>query len=321
MARFGRLCRRRRILTYVFIVIIVALIFMLFQMLSYKFINHGTKKTRNEHGNKIYAVKKKVKSAVLGVSSSDEALYKPDALGHFVCLDKSVSIQFSRVNDDFCDCLSDGSDEPATDACPNGRFYCETEEKYIPSSRVNDGICDCCDASDEWNEDISRAKVRGHPATRDFNTAPCIDTCGDLIKRQEQEAYIQKTGAKLKQQYIQAGINHQNGKYGEHGEFYRLSQTCFERKEGITQYTVCPFKSVSQYQNRHTFQLGEKPVMTKEGEETVLRMERGDKRNCPSGTTRTSLIYFSCGLSDQVLEIREDDVCIYKVKFMTPAAC
>ena len=41
------------------------------------------------------------------------------------------------------------------------RFYCEIEEKFIPSSRVNDGICDCCDASDEWNEDISREKARG----------------------------------------------------------------------------------------------------------------------------------------------------------------
>ena len=51
----------------------------------------------------------------------------------------------------------------------------------------------------------------GNPATRDFNTAPCIDTCGDLYKRREQEAYIQKEGAKLKQKYIQAGINHQNG--------------------------------------------------------------------------------------------------------------
>ena len=51
----------------------------------------------------------------------------------------------------------------------------------------------------------------GNPATRDFNTAPCIDTCGDFIKRQEQDAYVHKMGARLKQQYVAAGINHQNG--------------------------------------------------------------------------------------------------------------
>ena len=91
-------------------------------MLSYKFINRPTKIASKQHGN-INAERKpkRVKAAVLGVRSSDDRYYKADASGRFQCRDESAWIQFSRVNDDFCDCLSDGSDEPGTDACPNGR--------------------------------------------------------------------------------------------------------------------------------------------------------------------------------------------------------
>ena len=99
----------------------------------------------------------------------------------FTCNDGSV-IDLSRVNDDYCDCIS-GEDEPGTSACSGnsdyGRgvaststntnensnggsddnesqkgqlFYCMNDgfmEKSIFTSRVNDGICDCCDGSDE----------------------------------------------------------------------------------------------------------------------------------------------------------------------------
>ena len=107
----------------------------------------------------------------------DERLY----LGPlFTCLDGSKTIPFAYVNDEFCDCLGDGSDEPGklrylprvnftprrsgalhcvthklntfascgaligTAACPAGRFWCHNKGHkgaFVPSSRVNDGIC------------------------------------------------------------------------------------------------------------------------------------------------------------------------------------
>ena len=51
------------------------------------------------------------------------------------------------INDDYCDCTGDGSDEYLTSACSfvsNSMFTCENKgykSVRIFSSRVNDGVC------------------------------------------------------------------------------------------------------------------------------------------------------------------------------------
>lgn len=100
-----------------------------------------------------------------GVSISRAPLYQPGDT--FTCFDGSLTIPFSRVNDDYCDC-KDASDEPGTSACPNGFFHCTNaghKPLDIPSSRVNDGICDCCDMSDEYSPS---------------STTKCVNTCHQL---------------------------------------------------------------------------------------------------------------------------------------------
>ncbi|XP_065363262.1 uncharacterized protein LOC135956639 [Calliphora vicina] len=96
---------------------------------------------------------------IRGIRLFDYDSYKPNFEGKFRCLDGSLEIPFDRVNDDYCDCERDGSDEPSTNACSKGRYYCKYQKRHITgrgrdlfvhSSRVNDGICDCCDGSDEW---------------------------------------------------------------------------------------------------------------------------------------------------------------------------
>ena len=55
--------------------------------------------------------------------------YVPDADNMFKCLSSNdKKIPFDWVNDDYCDCPEDGSDEPATGACQNGKFYCTIKD-------------------------------------------------------------------------------------------------------------------------------------------------------------------------------------------------
>lgn len=71
----------------------------------------------------------------------DAVFYEP--FKPFTCLDKSATIPWAKVNDDYCDCL-DGSDEPGTSACPDMEFYCpntDHEGVFIHSSFVNDMVC------------------------------------------------------------------------------------------------------------------------------------------------------------------------------------
>ena len=91
-----------------------------------------------------------------GTRDQDISRYLPNARGKFVCFASKTEINFFKINDNYCDCPADGSDEPGTNACNNGVFNCESSSSQltvkIPSYKVNDGFCDCCDGSDEWAE-------------------------------------------------------------------------------------------------------------------------------------------------------------------------
>lgn len=62
-----------------------------------------------------------------GVGPTQAALYSGQG-GKFTCKDGSKIIPFSQVNDNYCDCPGDGSDEPGSraqiaDACKSGPFW------------------------------------------------------------------------------------------------------------------------------------------------------------------------------------------------------
>lgn len=58
-----------------------------------------------------------------GVRHRDLARYQSNAQRTFQCLRSGELLPDAKLNDDYCDC-ADGSDEPATNACPTGVFYC-----------------------------------------------------------------------------------------------------------------------------------------------------------------------------------------------------
>lgn len=129
-----------------------------------------------------------------GVPLSRASLYDPHK--DFTCFDGTLTIPFSQVNDDYCDC-PDASDEPGTSACPDGTFHC-TNAGYkplnLPSSRVNDGICDCCDASDEY----ANTHVK------------CENNCAELGRSAREEAQrkaeLIKAGKQLRADLAQQGV-------------------------------------------------------------------------------------------------------------------
>lgn len=64
-----------------------------------------------------------------GIRLRDYDLYNPSIMAMFKCLKSGVMIPIAKVNDDYCDCPEDGSDEPETNACIDGRFYCAYQKR------------------------------------------------------------------------------------------------------------------------------------------------------------------------------------------------
>lgn len=86
------------------------------------------------------------------------ALLALPAAADIACGGEGKSVPDSHVNDDYCDCELEGTDEPRTGACANQPFVCANKPASaltIPASRVNDGVCDCCDGTDEDSAHIS----------------------------------------------------------------------------------------------------------------------------------------------------------------------
>ena len=110
-----------------------------------------------------YSLNLSLGASLRGVDPALAARYE-SSKGSFTCFDRSKSLPFGQVNDNFCDCL-DGSDEPGklwcclsneqcmvssihfpagTSACANGVFYCRNrghEPLRVNASMVDDGIC------------------------------------------------------------------------------------------------------------------------------------------------------------------------------------
>ena len=103
------------------IVALLALIVLLLQTLSILV-------SEPQHLNKLRETEAKLKrrplSTIVGANPNSKHRYVPDENNLFKCFTSSKLIPFEWINDDYCDCDLDGSDEPGTDACQNGKFYC-----------------------------------------------------------------------------------------------------------------------------------------------------------------------------------------------------
>nr|XP_054750471.1 uncharacterized protein LOC129256245 [Lytechinus pictus] len=317
--------RRRRWSRYLCLLVFATVIYFIFQGTYLRALNNNSADKLEIDGGDSIKVKHEKSLTILGVRSDDLLHYVPDKDGLFHCIDGSAKVPMMAVNDEYCDCPLDGSDEPGTDACPHARFYCEHNNKFLPSGKVNDGICDCCDGSDEWKIGLGSVKVKGFPLSDVIQHAPCVDTCSKLVDREREDQRVRQIGLRLKQQYIARAQGHlsKNSQdiYGKQGEFYQLSKECFDHADYAASYHICPFHKVEQTQNGHMFKLGSKGQWdTSRVDKLVLVMMGGDGRGCPGDGRRTE-IEFSCGLSNSITKLFEEAKCVYTVHFLTPAAC
>ncbi|KAJ6636235.1 Glucosidase 2 subunit beta, partial [Pseudolycoriella hygida] len=54
------------------------------------------------------------KKIIRGIRLRDYDLYNPSIMAMFKCMMSKELIPIEKVNDDYCDCPEDGSDEPET---------------------------------------------------------------------------------------------------------------------------------------------------------------------------------------------------------------
>eukprot|EP01084_Bolivina_argentea_P170622 295656_1 len=143
----------------------------------------------------------------IGVHPNECDRYDSNKDPYFYCggsKDKKIPMKY--VNDDYCDCVHTGDDEPGTSACNHGKFWCINpgySGRFIYSSLVNDGLCDCCDGSDEKN----------NPRIN------CPNVCNQKAKDELQEFINQKKkymeGIKVKNSLLQVAKSKLNEKHSK----------------------------------------------------------------------------------------------------------
>ena len=81
--------------------------------------------------------------------------------------------------------------------------------------------------------------------------------------------------------------------YGENGEYYLLSQTCYNHFESHAHYTVCPFRHIVQENDGRSFHIGKRAIWDDEAKSDridILIMADGDKRACPNDVKRKTYV-------------------------------
>ncbi|XP_070563708.1 glucosidase 2 subunit beta-like [Ptychodera flava] len=204
-----------------------------------------------------------------GVSLSNKPFYENKET--FTCLDGSLKIPFSLVNDDYCDC-KDGTDEPGTAACPRGRFHCTNaghKPMYIPSSRVNDGICDCCDASDEYDGKVS-----------------CENNCKELGReereRRQREIESFNQGFIIRQEYVKEGkdkLEEKKKQLEELREERKTIEALKEEKKAAKEAAEAPEKEAKDRHREAWEKVKEENRQVKQREEALLAFQELDTNN------------------------------------------
>lgn len=153
---------RKKLKYMVVCVFVVAVIFVVHQLFYFKELNRATvgklivgslkdshrvivgnrdtSKWQQPQHSKLIRDKNGHTVSLRGSRDQDVTKYLPNTNDKFMCFTEKMEIDFMKINDDYCDCPADGSDEPGTNACNNGFFYCEKSSKQSAGINV---FCIC----------------------------------------------------------------------------------------------------------------------------------------------------------------------------------
>lgn len=229
----------------------------------------------------------------------------------------------SRVRDGVCDCC-DGSDELPLETFP-------------PSMRsaAGAGRAPCPDtcAAEARKADAARAMAARGAARRLEMVAEGARLRGERAVASAAAAAPRSGVRKAHAALLSLRGGGENGQRargggsgsglpsdgGTEGAFLPLALACFhaEGSDGTT-FSICPFHNVTQSKNGRRLALVGSSWAWAERDKR-MSLTNGDA--CPNKVRRSAELAFQCAESNGVLAVFEREMCVYSVRFGTPAAC
>ncbi|PWN46350.1 hypothetical protein IE81DRAFT_319256 [Ceraceosorus guamensis] len=118
--------------------------------------------------------------------------------------------------------------------------------------------------------------------------------------------------------------------WGRESEWKALDQKCISKNMGEYTYEFCFFGNTKQVPNKGGMSVGLgrfnrfEPVNTSltVSDDAFFHRQMYDKgQRCWNGPERSSIVEFTCGTENELLDVFEAEKCIYKMKVSTPAIC
>lgn len=105
--------------------------------------------------------------------------------------------------------------------------------------------------------------------------------------------------------------------YGPFGEFYNLRDQCYSVRHNQYEYKVCFFSRAEQLEGGRSTSLGNWKGFRENYKEAAF--EEGLR--CYKGPARSLTLKLECAERNEIVDIEEPEMCVYKATMKTPAAC
>ena len=105
--------------------------------------------------------------------------------------------------------------------------------------------------------------------------------------------------------------------YGPFNEFYTLRDQCLSVKANQYEYKICPFSKAEQLESGRSTNLGQWKGFKNAYKEMVF----DEGLRCYKGPARSMTLALECGERNEMVEVEEPEMCVYRAKLRTPLVC